>query len=42
MIDSKIERTWSIGMAKPMLSIEASEEALEEDYLALVMPMTSP
>ena len=31
-----------MGMAKPMLSMDASELDEELEYLALVMPMTSP
>ena len=34
--------TLLMGMAKPMLSISASLLMPEEEYLALVMPMTSP
>ena len=37
---SAMERALLMGMAKPMLSMDAPEELLE--YLALVMPMTSP
>ena len=42
MIFLMMESTSSIGMANPMLSMDASEEELPEEYLALVMPMTSP
>ena len=35
-----MERTWLMGMAKPMLSMDAVEEEEELEYLALVMPMT--
>ena len=31
-----------MGMAKPMLSMDASEHEPEEEYYAFVMPMTSP
>ena len=34
--------TWLIGMAKPMLSMDALPEEEEELYLAFVMPTTSP
>ena len=38
-----MSRTSSIGMAKPMLSMEAVELELElEPYFAFVMPTTSP
>ena len=34
--------TWFSGMAKPMLSMEASLLEDELEYLAFVIPMTSP
>ena len=41
MMLSTMLLTWLMGMAKPMLSMDAS--VLEElEYLAFVMPMTSP
>ena len=43
MMLSTMLRTSSIGMAKPMLSIEAVPLELElEPYFAFVMPTTSP
>ena len=41
MMLSTMLRTEFMGMAKPMLSIDAPEPD-EPEYFALVMPMTSP
>jgi len=42
MMLSTMLRTEFIGMAKPMLSMDALPEEEEELYLAFVMPTTSP
>ena len=41
MMPSTMSRTELIGMAEPMLSIDASEVE-REDYFAFVMPTPSP
>ena len=42
MMLSTMLRTELIGMAKPMLSMDASPEEPLLEYFAFVMPMTSP